>query len=234
MDQLQPIEESAPPARTYHHGNLRVALLEAGLEICRVGGPAALSLREATRRVGVSPNAVYRHFTDRADLLLAVRERLQLEVAAWMRDPLLAESLPDSTPPSSPPSGPASGRAALRAVGLGYITFALREPGWFETAFGDLGPGPYRPDESQAALPPPLQRLVQALDEAVADGSLHPDRRVGAEWSCWSTVHGFAALALHGPLRGQPAATLQRTAERVVDDIIAGLLAPDGARIADQ
>lgn len=56
--------------KPYHHGNLREALLEASLEITREGGADALSLRDATRRAGVSPNAAYRHFADR-DALLA-------------------------------------------------------------------------------------------------------------------------------------------------------------------
>ncbi|MGB7867270.1 MAG: TetR family transcriptional regulator, partial [Mycobacterium sp.] len=46
----------------YHHGDLRAALIDAGLQLTRAGGPDALTIREATRRVGVSPNAAYRHF----------------------------------------------------------------------------------------------------------------------------------------------------------------------------
>jgi AcrR family transcriptional regulator len=45
----------------------RSALITAGLELARAAGPAAIALREATRRVGVVPNAAYRHFADRAD-----------------------------------------------------------------------------------------------------------------------------------------------------------------------
>ena len=53
----------------YHHGDLRTALIDAGLHLTRTGGPDALTIREATRRVGVSPNAAYRHFADRDALL---------------------------------------------------------------------------------------------------------------------------------------------------------------------
>lgn len=57
-------EVRIPPVRgTYRHGNLRRALLDAGIVLARTGGPAAVTLREATRRAGVVPNAVYRHFT---------------------------------------------------------------------------------------------------------------------------------------------------------------------------
>jgi len=61
------------PRSTYRHGDLRRALLDAGIELARQGGPDAVVLREATRRAGVAPNAAYRHFANRQDLLAAVR-----------------------------------------------------------------------------------------------------------------------------------------------------------------
>lgn len=73
-------------------------------------------------------------------------------------------------------------------------------------------------------LPPPFALLVEALDGLVGTGGLSRERRDGAEWSCWSAVHGFAELAVHGPLRGQSPEQLERWAERVVDDIIAGIV----------
>ncbi len=53
--------------KTFRHGDLRNALLTAGLEMARMGGPNAVILREATRQAGVSPNAAYRHFASQAD-----------------------------------------------------------------------------------------------------------------------------------------------------------------------
>src|SRR3989475_12236049 len=58
---------------SYHHGDLRQALVEAGLALAREGGPQAIVLREATRRAGVAPNAAYRHFANRQALFDAVR-----------------------------------------------------------------------------------------------------------------------------------------------------------------
>src|SRR6476620_1595668 len=63
----------AAPRATYHHGDLRRALLDAGIDLAREGGPDKVVLREATRRAGVVPNAAYRHFASRQDLLQAVR-----------------------------------------------------------------------------------------------------------------------------------------------------------------
>ena len=64
---------SSRARKTYHHGDLRQALVQAGLELARAGGPEAVVLREATRRAGVAPNAAYRHFANREALFGAVR-----------------------------------------------------------------------------------------------------------------------------------------------------------------
>jgi AcrR family transcriptional regulator len=69
------------PARAYHHGDLRRALIDEGLTLARTGGPVAVTLREATRAVGVSPNAAYRHFADRDTLVHAVAREAQLALA---------------------------------------------------------------------------------------------------------------------------------------------------------
>lgn len=187
----------------YHHGDLRTALIDAGLHLTRTGGPEALTIREATRRVGVSPNAAYRHFVDREALLSAVASAIQHRMAARMarrRD--------------------AAATDRLRAVGLGYIKFALDEPGWFTVAFFSADPIGLN-DETASA--PPYLALVDALDAMVAAGKLSADRRAGAEWPCWSAVHGFAELALRGPLRHAGRRDVDALAGRTVDDIVAGV-----------
>ncbi|MCV7233854.1 TetR/AcrR family transcriptional regulator [Mycobacterium branderi] len=186
---------------SYHHGDLRAALVDAGLELTRAGGPDALTIREATRRVGVSPNAAYRHFADREALLEAVATAILHRMTARMRTSVRRR-------------GPTE---LLRAVGIGYIKFALDEPGWFAVAFF----GASQSDETGSA--PPYLALTEALDAMVEAGALSPKQRDGAEWPCWSAVHGFAELALHGPLRGASRREVDSLARRTVDDIIAGL-----------
>lgn len=109
---------------------------------------------------------------------------------------------------------------------MGYIGFALAEPGWFAVAFFPA-PGEEPGAESHPGTPPaeapPFQMLVRALDALVAAGALDPPAREGAEWPCWSAVHGFAELAIHGPLRALPAEQLQALAARTVTAIVAGL-----------
>ncbi|HME77587.1 MAG TPA: TetR/AcrR family transcriptional regulator [Mycobacterium sp.] len=185
----------------YHHGDLRAALIDAGLQLARDGGPEALTIREATRRVGVSPNAAYRHFADREALLSEVATAIQSLMVARMQTSVRRRGSTE----------------LLRAVGIGYIKFALDEPGWFAVAFF----GADQSDETISA--PPYLALVEALDAMVDAGVLSPQRRDGAEWPCWSAVHGFAELALRGPLRGASRREVELLAGRTVDDIIAGL-----------
>lgn len=193
----------------YHHGDLRTALIDAGLYLTRTGGPEALTIREATRRVGVSPNAAYRHFADREALLGAVATAIQHRMAARMQSSTRRRG---STRPRADDR--------LRAVGLGYIKFALDEPGWFTVAFfgADLPTG-------ETAAAPPYVALVDALDAMSDAGVLSPEQREGAEWPCWSAVHGFAELALRGPLRHAGRREVEALAGRTVDDIIAGVTA---------
>lgn len=202
--------------RSYHHGDLRRALVDAGLAATRARGSTALGLRDVTRQVGVSPNAAYRHFADRQALLTAVARGIQDRMAEQMRERMPA---PGDVAPRD------RARLRLRAVGLGYIAFAVAEPGWFETAFFGSGG---QPDGvlsgANDRLPPPFALLVEALDGMVEAGELSRARREGAEWACWSAVHGFAGLVVHGPLRGQSQERIDRWAERVVDDIISGIV----------
>src|SRR5215470_4386887 len=117
-----------PAARsTYRHGDLRRALLEAGIALAQTGGPEAVVLREATRRAGVVPNAAYRHFTSREELLQAVRAAALSSLAVAIETELA--TLRHGTRPDE------YARAGLRAVGAAYVRFALGEPGLFRTAF---------------------------------------------------------------------------------------------------
>src|ERR1700712_2450171 len=123
----RPTTKKTPVRTTYRHGDLYRALLDAGIELARAGGPDAVVLREATRRAGVVPNAAYRHFASRQELLQAVRAAAVSAVAVAMEAEL------DKVPRKL--KGADAARAALRAVGTGYMRFALTETGLFRMAF---------------------------------------------------------------------------------------------------
>ena len=209
---------NAPAARTtYRHGDLRRALLDAGIELARLGGPDAVVLREATRRAGVAPNAAYRHFANRDDLLGAVRAAAVSEAARAMEAEMAR--LPAKGTPV------ARAHAKVRAVGAGYLRFAHAETGLFRTAFGGRFTVQQQPDPAMGGATGlnPFQHLSAALDDLVAAGALPPERRPGAEYLAWSTVHGMALLSIDGPLRGTPAQMLDALAQRLLDMVERGI-----------
>src|SRR6478609_3397144 len=100
--------------KSYHHGALGSALIEAGIALAREGGPDRVVLREAARAAGVSHSAAYRHFTDRDALLAEVSKYARKELAAKMRQRVNRTNDP---------------RKRLQAVGTAYVDFALTQPG---------------------------------------------------------------------------------------------------------
>ncbi|SFU70626.1 transcriptional regulator, TetR family [Polaromonas sp. YR568] len=214
--------QSPPPRSTYRHGDLRRALLEAGVELARAGGPEAVVLREATRRAGVAPNAAYRHFDSRQALLYSVRSAALAAVARAMEAELA--TVPADLPPAE------FARANVRAVGAGYLRFAQAESGLFRTAFGpsdDLKErAEGRPADSerkgQSGLDP-FELLSAALDKLAAAGVLPPERRPGAEFLAWSAVHGLAMLVIDGPLGPVLGPQMQQIGQRLLDMVEKGL-----------
>jgi AcrR family transcriptional regulator len=201
---------------TYHHGDLANALTQAATELALAGGPEAVVLREAARQVGVSATAAYRYFESRAELINAVKERALAELAARMNEELdrgtpLAEPIPESL-------------RRLRALGLGYVKFALERPGLFRTAFFHSSTAA---EQGEVGLDPintrPFQMLIETLDSLVKAGVIAVDRRPFLELAAWSTVHGIADLVLDGPLRHFPPEVQQAAIDRALDMVIDGI-----------
>ena len=203
-------------------GAVRDGLVASGLELARAGGPDAVVLREATRMVGVVPNAAYRHFADRDELLAAVCRAALRELADRMAAGVARVR--------GKHGDPAAARRRLRAIGTAYLEFAREEPGLFATAFAlptrhDYG----APDSGTGQDPAPLDHLRAALDELVDAGVLDRRRRDGIEYPIWSAVHGLAVLTGQGPLRDVPDATRHHLGELTrafIEESLAGASAP--------
>jgi AcrR family transcriptional regulator len=162
-------------SRPYHHGNLRAVLIEAALDEISERGPVALSLRELSRRAGVSHAAPAHHFGDRAGLLTAIAtEGFQLLADALRR---------------------AQETGGFLEVGLAYVEFAVGHRAHFEVMF--------RPDLYRADDPGVVGARAEATALLYGPaGEAFPDAdvvRVGI--AGWSFVHGFASLWLSGNLQ---------------------------------
>jgi AcrR family transcriptional regulator len=200
----------------YHHGDLRNALIAAAVGLARESGPDAIVLREAARRVGVTANAAYRHFDGLPDLVAAVRQAAFDALSASMLSELaeLAEL---------GPTGDAATDAIfhLRAIGRGYIHFALAEPGLFALAFSqyeDVNHAYVAADPPDAAW----NLLNTALDRLVEVGVVAHTDRAAAVTNAWATVHGLSVLLL-GPMAAVPPAAREQVIDTTLGLVVRGL-----------
>lgn len=181
-------EPSAARRKTYHHGNLRAALLEAAEAELAEKGPEGFTLRSCAKRAGVSHAAPAHHFTDMSGLLTALAAE---GYERFLR--VLRQSVATARSPS--------GHDRLVTAGLGYIAFARQNPALFRLMFASD-----RPDFTQRQLADAAATAFQDLVDKVgaASGDATPldnpeGRRDVARM--WGLVHGLADLLLSGHLK---------------------------------
>ncbi|WP_284177204.1 TetR/AcrR family transcriptional regulator [Rhabdaerophilum sp. SD176] len=174
--------------RPYHHGNLKTALVEAGLALLEERGLGDLSLREIAARVGVSHTAPKNHFGSLKGLLTAIAAEGFRRHAAALEAGL------------KPADGPVE---RLHAAAEGYVRFARAHPALFRLMFSadlcDFGD----PDLTAAASESygVLARLAGRLEPGTAEPG---ERQTRMETLLWSIVHGYATLANEGQLAAGP------------------------------
>ena len=173
-------------SRPYHHGDLRATLVTTALALVDEVGIDGFSLREVSRRAGVSHAAAYNHFEDKSALVAAIVH------ASFGR---LREALVRAERRSALPI------ARLEHIGVAYITFACSNPTEFRLMFR---PELYAKNENVRSLGPSvetdayavLERTVQA---AVVSGAIVDCDAATVALAAWSLVHGFATLVIDGP-----------------------------------
>jgi AcrR family transcriptional regulator len=186
--------------RSYHHGNLRHALLEAARKLIEQRGAAGFSLTEAARLAGVSAAAPYRHFRDREALLSEVAksgfeqfaDRLE---AAW-------------------DNGSPSPIKAFENVGRAYLAFARDEPASYSAMFEagiSVNDAPELKTASDRAFNI-LGRVSAAVAQTAPDVSLPPVSLMSLHF--WAMSHGIATLFSEGkPCRGKVPLTSEEILE---------------------
>jgi AcrR family transcriptional regulator len=212
-------------ASSYHHGDLRNALVDAATALAREGGPDAVVLREAARRLGVTPAAAYHHFANHEQLVQAVKQRALALLTDKMESAFTGDQASLAPSRARQPESPADvARRRLRAMGTAYLRFAFDEPGLFRLAFGPRGPWPT--DESartQDHAAGPLVLLCRVLDDLAAAGAVQVERRPGLEYVAWAEVHGIASFCLDGPLARLDPGPREHIIGQALDSVVRGL-----------
>src|SRR5918996_2174938 len=201
---------------SYHHGNLRRALLDAGLELLAERGIDGFTLREVARRAGVSHAAPSHHFGDRGGLVRAI-------VAESFE--LLGDGLAEAA--SGAGDDPID---RIAAMGLAYVEFALDNPEryrlMFRTELSQAGTSE-APTDADAAGGGAFATLMAAVQDAADQGLLREGVDAGAAAvTAWASLHGLASLILEGAIGVRPD---QRGRARQVASAVVGLVL-DGLR----
>jgi len=163
----------------YHHGNLKDAAIEAGHRLAQEQGIEQVGLRQVATLCGVAPSAVYRHFENLDELIIAISARARQGLFQAMSKAL--ESKGELAPSER-----------MRLAGRAYIQFALENPADFRVAF-------QRPDLSAEGLGPesPWGVLQQLADELAVEYHWRKDEIHKNRVFAWSSVHGLAELITH-------------------------------------
>jgi len=201
-------------SNSYHHGNLRAALVTAGLSLIEERGSRGFTLREVARRADVSHAAPYRHFADREALLVAVAAD---GFAAF--DKALSRARREYQGQPGPDE--------VCALGLAYVTYAVDHPQHYQIMFGDaIGAGARFPDLADAAQKS-FGHLLQAISDGQRAGALRRADPKQLALCAWSTVHGLASLAIAERLPDENTLALVATA---LETLMRGLGAPMPSR----
>lgn len=197
--------------RTYHHGDLRAALLEAAEQVLADKGVESFTMRECARRAGVSHAAPAHHFKDVTSLLTAMATVAFERLTAAMREAKIA--------------APADPTSQLRAAGVGYVRFARENPQHFRLMFRcsvvDEG-DPVLKETARGAF----MELVTTVSACHGIDNALEDQTAGSDvMLLWSMVHGFAYLYLENqlPLREAEELDMEALVIKLLDRVLPAL-----------
>lgn len=175
--------EGPEDRRSYHHGNLKEALIEAARRFIAERGIGGFTLVDAARLVGVTPAALYRHFRGREALLEEVAGRGFADLAERLARALGARGTP---------------LERFTRMGEAYLAFAEEEPGYYAAIFETRGLAA-PPNAAPGERPSPFDLLVDALQSTFPEGfgGVAP-RFIALE--VWALSHGLATLSASGHL----------------------------------
>ncbi len=182
---------------SYHHGDLKQALLESGVKTIQAEGIHGLTLKKVARMQGVSAAAVYRHYDSKEELLAAIAAQ-GFDALRDALDKNLAEPIVDT-------------RIFFRRCVEAYVDLALARPRHYELMFGGIIPDHKRFTELYESGQAAFQRLLQSIRICQRSGLFRRRKPIIMAFHVWSTMHGFAMLHISGqnPLQPRESADLR-------------------------
>ena len=166
--------------RSYHHGDLKTAMVEAALRLVREKGPRGFTLNEASRTAGVSVSAPYNHFKDKEALLIEI---------VLLGNRTLETELQAAADAVAPP------RERLLAVYFAYVAFAERHPDLFAVMFQS---GIDKTDYPEVQTSSAKAFAVAAKLAAQIEPSQTSAEQLAL--AMWTMAHGFATLSVEGAI----------------------------------
>jgi AcrR family transcriptional regulator len=167
---------------SYHHGDLRNALIEAGIELINEIGPEQFSLRKVAARCGVSQAAPYSHFAGKEDLLIAMQEHVTKQLMAVLRE--ASKAWPDQKDPY-----------IIIRMGKAYIMFFVEHQQYFSFLFSQpIMSVNLSLDGDDAGNFPPYQ-LMKTVTRDIFGDKLPKEKLEDVIIAAWATVHGLASIA---------------------------------------
>ena len=167
----------------YHHGNLRLALLDAAIDQIKEHGVEKLSMRGIARIVGVSQTAPYRHFEDKNHLLS--------EVATQAFSELYEISMAATDSNESPIKN-------IHAAGLVYLQYAIDNPEKYRVIFGSRIQNRQSYPSMIEAGEKSFKILIDQVERGIEAGDFIPGCALILANTLWTQVHGAASLILDG------------------------------------
>lgn len=196
----------------YHHGDLKQALIEAGLELLKESGAAALTLRKVAKRAGVSHAAPYRHFSDKTALFAAIAIEGFHILEAALRE--------------AGTTNPVENHAALVETGLAYVRFATAYPAHMSLMFSGMMQAERQTDALRLAALASLAQVVDVVERSQEVGSVRQGDTFQLAVTAWSMAHGLAMLAMEGVLGNLEMGGSQGFVEAALRNLVVGLDSP--------
>jgi len=188
------------PRHSYHHGDLREALIQAALAEAEQGGPEAISIKALAKTLGVSQPAPYRHFADREALLVAVTAEAFRQFNAVLRQAVAVSSR----------------RSKLSRLAQAALVFGLERSGIYRLMFASQTMAcADRDSELHVAAQETFALVLDALE---GPRDLLRERHA---LQIWASLHGVVMLAQQGLLSGK---SINVTREELVEDMVAQTL----------